>query len=125
MNEGVRAPGRTHTLSRQPEAPVFVAEVPGWLIGVANAYSSQATVIVVHEVTSRLRDRYSCRCGGSHPHDHGGASLALLHSQRCYAVLRDTGGNEIGVCALSRVAREQQLPSIHAPNIVRRDEVPT
>jgi hypothetical protein len=36
---------------------VFDAEVP-WLalIGVANACSSQATVIVVHEVTSRLRD---------------------------------------------------------------------
>jgi hypothetical protein len=33
MNEGVRAPGRTHTLSRQPEAPVFVAEIAGWLKG--------------------------------------------------------------------------------------------
>jgi hypothetical protein len=30
MNEGVRAPGRTHTPS-QPEAPVFVAEIAGWL----------------------------------------------------------------------------------------------
>ena len=56
MNEGVRGPCRTHTPNRQPEALVFVAEVPGWLIGVANAYLSQATVIVVHEVASRLCD---------------------------------------------------------------------
>jgi hypothetical protein len=45
---------------------VFVAEALAGFIGVANACSSQATVIAVHEVTSRLRDRYSCRCGGSH-----------------------------------------------------------
>jgi hypothetical protein len=55
MNEGVRGPCRTHQIaSQKPQCLMLRSQLA--LIGVANVCSSQARVIAVHEVTSRLRD---------------------------------------------------------------------